>query len=328
MERASNSYSGTPAYSSPEQASCQPVDGRSDQYSLAVICYELLLGRRLFASKDAATMLLHQIRSPVPDPREFLTDLDDAIADAIVRALLKNPDERFATCQEFAVAIGDQLTASSNPVVGISEKDRLSHHICYSPQDSILASKLAHALEDHGYSCWLSQRDALPGVSLQLQVKSIISRCHAALLLISRSLIKNAALLDEIANAHQLGRTLFPLLVDMSQEEFDTQNLVWRSMLGPSALLPLHSRQSPDAAVERIMKGADAIGLRKRRPDSVSVSRVATPLIGRVWATDANQIDIRDLDRLVFRNEAIDDFLLRRNKSFCQRRKDWGRLYC
>ena len=117
MERASSSYSGTPAYSSPEQASCQPVDGRSDQYSLAVICYELLLGRRLFASKDAATMLLHQIRSPVPDPREFLTDLDDAIADAIVRALLKNPDERFATCQEFAAAIGDQLTASSNPVV-------------------------------------------------------------------------------------------------------------------------------------------------------------------------------------------------------------------
>lgn len=317
-------YSGTPSYSSPEQASCQPIDGRSDQYSLAVIAYELLTGCRPFKAKKIAEMLLHQIRTPAADPRDLGVDLPDEVAKAILRALAKNPDERFATCQEFADAIGDEGGPAS-PVVGIKEEKRIGFYICHAPEDSIVASRLARGLEEEQYTCWLYQRDALPGVSLRQQAKAAMMHCHCALILVSRAFTANESLVEEIAQVHQLGRILFPVLLDMSQEEFDAQKNVWRSMLGPSVLVPMGSRDELGPTIARIANGAEAAGIHRHPSDSPKRLAVATPLTGRIWATDANQIDIQDLDRVVFRTEVIDDFLMRRNKNFLSASKGLGK---
>lgn len=99
-------FAGTPAYASPEQASERPVDGRSDQYALAVIVFEMLTGRRPFVGRDAWALLdAHRLDDP-PDPRDLAPELPGHAAEALLRALGKDPNRRFANCQEFAAAAG------------------------------------------------------------------------------------------------------------------------------------------------------------------------------------------------------------------------------
>lgn len=324
-EAATGVYSGTPSYSSPEQASCQPLDGRADQYSLGLICYELLTGRRPFRAGNPSDMLLQQIRVPARDPREMLSTIPEPVSNSILRALAKNPGDRFATCQEFAAAIGDETLGSVNPVIGVSESERSSFYVCHAPGDSIVAQALTSGLEARGHSCWVYQRDALPGVSLGQQVRSVLKRCHGVLVLISREFMQSPALIDELTRAHQMGRIFFSLLLDMSEEEFDSHNAVWRSMLGPGALLPLNGREGVKEMSARLATGAEAVGIQRTAATRKPQPTPTSPLAGRTWATDANQIDIHDLDRVVFRTEVINDFLQSKNKAFLAATKGLGK---
>jgi serine/threonine protein kinase len=92
---------GTPNYMSPEQISGKPVDGRADQYSLAVMLYEVLTGEKPFVADSLPTLLFRVVsEAPQPVPRlnpTLSTDIDDVLQ----RALAKSPDDRFPTCTEF-----------------------------------------------------------------------------------------------------------------------------------------------------------------------------------------------------------------------------------
>ncbi len=110
------SFCGTPAYASPEQAGGLPCDGRTDQYALAVIAFELLTGRRPFESKDWLTLLEKHATEPPPSPISIRADLPDAIGKAVLRALSKDPNDRFATCEEFAVALGGYFLSAPAPL--------------------------------------------------------------------------------------------------------------------------------------------------------------------------------------------------------------------
>jgi eukaryotic-like serine/threonine-protein kinase len=94
---------GTPAYMSPEQArgESQRLDRRSDVYSLGVILYELLTGKRPF--DGTSTLLLHQIQSEDPRaPRSLKESIPRDLETICLKALAKSPDRRFATAQEMA----------------------------------------------------------------------------------------------------------------------------------------------------------------------------------------------------------------------------------
>jgi serine/threonine protein kinase len=97
---------GTPAYMSPEQASAEPaLDGRSDQYSLACVLYEMLSGEPPFAGTGArATMARHAIETPAAI-RTRRPTVPMAIDRALARALAKSPGERFPGMTEFADAL-------------------------------------------------------------------------------------------------------------------------------------------------------------------------------------------------------------------------------
>ncbi len=105
---------GTPAYMSPEQASAeQGLDGRSDQYSLACVLYEMLAGEPPFAGTGArATMVRHAVETP-PSVRTRRPNAPAAIERAIARALAKAPAERFPTVAEFSEAL---VTAVPEPI--------------------------------------------------------------------------------------------------------------------------------------------------------------------------------------------------------------------
>ena len=106
---------GTPAYMSPEQAGgCRDVDGRSDQYALACVLYEMLAGQAPFTGPTVES-LVHQHLSVAPRP---VTDLRPAVpprmARAISRALAKTPADRFATMPEFTAALAKNDVASAS----------------------------------------------------------------------------------------------------------------------------------------------------------------------------------------------------------------------
>ncbi len=95
---------GTPQYLSPEQAQGLTATPASDVYSLAVVAFECLAGRRPFVADSAVATALAHLREPVPDlPPEIPADL----AAVVRRAMSKTPDERFPDGTAFAAALRD-----------------------------------------------------------------------------------------------------------------------------------------------------------------------------------------------------------------------------
>lgn len=94
----------TPAYASPEQQLGQPVDHRSDIYSLGIIVYELLCGRRPFNSPYA------HVTSPPPAMSTFGIQVHPALEAVVVKALAKEPGLRYQSAGQFAAAFQSALT--------------------------------------------------------------------------------------------------------------------------------------------------------------------------------------------------------------------------
>jgi hypothetical protein len=112
LNQANWGFAGTRNYASPEQAAELPCDGRSDQYALAVIAYELLTGRRPCSHNSKEEF---HLRHPQCEPRLSLTaapGLPEYAYPAFLQALNANSSVRFPTCQEFAAALGCRFLVS------------------------------------------------------------------------------------------------------------------------------------------------------------------------------------------------------------------------
>ncbi len=96
---------GTAAYLSPEQAQGEGVDSRSDIYSLAIVLYEMITGKPPFtADSPVAVAYMHVRDTPTP-VGELVPDVPPAMTSAIMKALAKDPADRFQTADEFRVAL-------------------------------------------------------------------------------------------------------------------------------------------------------------------------------------------------------------------------------
>ena len=92
---------GTPHYMSPEQVQGQPVDGRSDQFSLAVIAYEMLTGEKPYTGEHLTTVVYKIVaEEPVP-PHRLNPSLSTGIENVLRKALAKKADGRYRNCQDF-----------------------------------------------------------------------------------------------------------------------------------------------------------------------------------------------------------------------------------
>lgn len=97
---------GTPSYMSPEQAGrLSEADHRSDIYSLACVVYEMLAGEPVFSGPNTMSVVAKQIAAPPPDILILRRELGPGVQKALLRALAKEPAQRFARAGEFAAAL-------------------------------------------------------------------------------------------------------------------------------------------------------------------------------------------------------------------------------
>jgi hypothetical protein len=98
-------FLGTPDYSAPEQIQGRPVDGRTDQYALACVAYQLLTGEAPFERDQGMAILLAHLSEPPPSLVARRPDLPVAADMVLTRALAKAPEKRFGSCADFAGAL-------------------------------------------------------------------------------------------------------------------------------------------------------------------------------------------------------------------------------
>jgi CHASE2 domain-containing sensor protein/predicted Ser/Thr protein kinase len=96
---------GTPSFMSPEQLEGRSLDGRSDQFALAVSLYQLLCGQLPFRAESMPRLMQKIATEPHPPIRSVRPELPECIEPILDRALAKSADDRYPTCAEFAAAL-------------------------------------------------------------------------------------------------------------------------------------------------------------------------------------------------------------------------------
>ncbi len=110
---------GTPAYMSPEQIGGEAtIDGRSDIYALGCLLFEMLAGEPAFSGPTLQSIIAKTLADPAPSARNERPDVPRNIDAAIIKALAKAPDERFATARDFAESLSVESAPPPSPGAG------------------------------------------------------------------------------------------------------------------------------------------------------------------------------------------------------------------
>lgn len=110
---------GTAHYISPEQAQGKDLTGLSDVYSLGVVLYEATTGRLPFEGTDSVSVAVKQVNEMPAAPRSINPDIDPVLEAIILKAMEKDPAQRFANAQEMRQALNDYLAGRPVPGLGV-----------------------------------------------------------------------------------------------------------------------------------------------------------------------------------------------------------------
>ncbi|MCI0476111.1 MAG: serine/threonine protein kinase [Anaerolineales bacterium] len=104
---------GTPYYISPEQAKGEPLDERTDVYSLGIVLYELLAGRVPFTGERPSIVVYHHISTPPPPPSTFNLNISPSLEQVVLKALVKDKTLRFASAAEMMAALQEVVQSEA-----------------------------------------------------------------------------------------------------------------------------------------------------------------------------------------------------------------------
>ncbi len=132
---------GTVVYMSPEQCKGEPASVMTDVYSLGVVAYQMVTGKLPFFGRDIFDiMAAHQNMEP-PPPRAIVRDLPESIERLILKAIAKDPADRFASMTEFEQA----LRTTSQPLPLGDDDDEFGEDAPTLVRDDVLAPEMATA---------------------------------------------------------------------------------------------------------------------------------------------------------------------------------------
>ena len=110
---------GTPSYMSPEQGQGKEIDHRSDIYSMGILLYEMVTGYIPFSADTPVAVIFKHVSEPLPMPQDKRPDLPDAAQNVILKALSKEPDDRYDSCMEMATAFTDAISNADKDYVPV-----------------------------------------------------------------------------------------------------------------------------------------------------------------------------------------------------------------
>jgi serine/threonine protein kinase len=100
---------GTPEYMSPEQGMGKLVNASTDIYSLGIVLYELVTGRKPYTADTPMAVVFKHVNDPLPLPSKITPDLSGAVEKVILKALAKKPEDRYTDMDAFATALENLL---------------------------------------------------------------------------------------------------------------------------------------------------------------------------------------------------------------------------
>jgi serine/threonine-protein kinase len=120
---------GTPEYMSPEQGMGEALDGRADIYALGVILYELVTERTPFSAETPVAVIFKHVNAPLLPPREIDPTLPEAVELVILKAMAKEPKDRYATAGDMVKALQAALQTAAAPLKTKEvSHDKKTHH--------------------------------------------------------------------------------------------------------------------------------------------------------------------------------------------------------
>ena len=126
---------GTPAYMSPEQVAGKAADARSDIYSLGMVIYELVCGKRAFGGDTPIAIAMKQLHEPPPSLRDSVPDLPDYVEAAVLKCLQKDPSQRYqdlATLNQALIETGPVGSETAVPAAAARSKAPVARNAAYA----------------------------------------------------------------------------------------------------------------------------------------------------------------------------------------------------
>ena len=112
---------GTPEYMAPEQGiGANAIDERADVYSLGIVLYEMVTGRKPYIADTPMAVVLKQMTDPLPHPTDFVPDLPEGVEHILFKALAKEPENRYADMNAMIAAMNALLAETIRVEVPIS----------------------------------------------------------------------------------------------------------------------------------------------------------------------------------------------------------------
>jgi hypothetical protein len=210
----SGTLKGTYAYMSPEQLRSQPLDGRSDVFSLGVVAWEALVGRRLFKRKSELKTWQAITAEPVPRVDKYRKDLPPELVDVVSIALRRQVRERYDSARQFGIALVGAIDSLGPPRSSLAIAERVER--AFASQLAVQRERIAAAHRT------LSPRPSMHAVDDWADDSAVATRVAGArrsARSVDRTPAPDGAGLAASAHAFDLGDAEAPYMVATAQTQ-------------------------------------------------------------------------------------------------------------
>lgn len=199
---------GTPTYMSPEQCiGGMELTSASDQYSLGILAYQMLVGQLPFSAPNTPGLIYKHVYEQPPLPSSLRTTLPEKVDPVLTKALAKRPEDRYGSATQFVEALETVLLTAGTPASAAGHI-----FISYSRRDQDYARKLADHVRQNRFNAWIDDRIDY-GDRWFKEIEKAIKVCAAFVVIMTPDSEESDWVHREILIAKREKKPIFPLLL-------------------------------------------------------------------------------------------------------------------